>query len=141
MAQAKKNKTGKRLDKDRLKLRTGESQRPNGTYDLFADSDDYFVVYDVESDTLKEIDLNGIENQARNEIVKDDKVYISNGEGVGQLSITEDGQCQFIELYSLSEEVDIDYINIYGDWLYCEDDDVCYRMKAGEAAEPLIAES
>lgn len=33
MAQAKKNKTGKRLDKDRLKLRTGESQRPNGTYD------------------------------------------------------------------------------------------------------------
>ena len=29
----KKNKVGKRLDKDRIKLRTGESQRKNGTYD------------------------------------------------------------------------------------------------------------
>ncbi len=33
MTTAKKNKGGKRLDKDRIKLRTGESQRKNGTYD------------------------------------------------------------------------------------------------------------
>lgn len=33
MAPSKKNKSGKRLDKSRIKLRTGESQRKNGTYD------------------------------------------------------------------------------------------------------------
>ena len=33
MAPSKKNKSGKRLDKGRIKLRTGESQRKNGTYD------------------------------------------------------------------------------------------------------------
>jgi len=33
MAPAKQNKGGKRLDKNRIKLRTGESQRKNGTYD------------------------------------------------------------------------------------------------------------
>ena len=33
MAPSKKNKSGKRLDKSRIKLRTGESQRKNRTYD------------------------------------------------------------------------------------------------------------
>ena len=51
---AKKDKPGRRLDKNRITLRTGESQRSNGTYSYRWTSNDGRR-HDIYANTLEEL--------------------------------------------------------------------------------------